>query len=218
MVTVVMTLLFALEGVILTITAIVTGIKHSDFPDVRVGFHMRDAMESKEKWEDANETAGLVSGTCSVIFFAAAILVYWERLDSYKSIVLFFILSVITIGSVLILPVYLLKKSVRVRKRTKKILRNILIMVFTVAVIWIVWLYVYYHTKNADNLPEIQNLQADDMDGLVGYKRSQLISVWNQPDDTIGTNQDVWALDGAGYLLVTYGTGGKVKEAEFVIP
>lgn len=34
----------------------------------------------------------------------------------------------------------------------------------------------------------------------------------------IVTGQDVWALDGDEYLLVTYGTGGKVKEAEFVIP
>lgn len=40
----------------------------------------------------------------------------------------------------------------------------------------------------------------------------------NQAEDTISTNQDVWALDGDEYLLVTYGTGGKVKEAEFVIP
>ncbi len=218
MVTVVMALLFALEGVILTITAIVTGIKHSDFPDVRVGYHVRDAMESEEKWEDSNETAGLVSGTFAVIFFATAILVYWERIDSYRSIVLFFIFSIIAIGSVMLIPAYFLKKSVRVRKKAKKIIRNVLIVVFTVDVVWIVWLYAYYHTKNADNLPTLENLQADDLDDLAGYKRGQLISVWQEPDDTISADQDVWVLDGDEYLLVTYGTGGKVKEAEFVIP
>ena len=56
------------------------------------------------------------------------------------------------------------------------------------------------------------------MDDLVGYQRGQLISVWDQPDDTISIDQDVWRLEGEEYLLVTYGMGGKVKEAEFVIP
>lgn len=218
MVTVVMALLFALEGVILTITAIVTGVKHSDFPDVRVGYHVRNAMESKEKWEDSNETAGLVSGTFAVIFFAASISVYWERIDPYKSIVLFFILSVIAIGSVLTVPAYFLKKSVQVRKKAKKIIRNILIMVFVAAAVWIVWLYAYYHTKNADNLPILENLQADDLDDLDGYKRGQLISVWGEPDDSVSADQDVWTLDGDEYLLVTYGADGTVREAEFAIP
>ena len=78
MATVIMALLYVLEGAILTVTAVVTGIKHSEFPDVRVGYHVRDAMESKEKWNDANVIAGLVSGVFAVIFFAAAILVYWN--------------------------------------------------------------------------------------------------------------------------------------------
>ena len=37
MATVIMALLYVLEGAILTVTAVVTGIKHSEFPDVRVG-------------------------------------------------------------------------------------------------------------------------------------------------------------------------------------
>ena len=48
MATVIMALLYVLEGAILTVTAVVTGIKHSEFPDVRVGYHVRDAMESKK--------------------------------------------------------------------------------------------------------------------------------------------------------------------------
>ena len=118
----------------------------------------------------------------------------------------------------MLIPAYFLKKSVRVRKKAKKIIRNVLIVVFTVDVVWIVWLYAYYHTKNADNLPTLKNLQADDLDDLAGYKRGQLISVWQEPDHAISADQDVWVLDGDEYLLVTYGTGGKVKEAEFVIP
>ena len=92
MATVIMALLYVLEGAILTVTAFVTGIKHSEFPDVRVGYHVRDAMESKEKWNDANVIAGLVSGVFAVIFFAAAILVYWNRIDTDRSIVTFFYL------------------------------------------------------------------------------------------------------------------------------
>ena len=218
MATVIMALLYVLEGAILTVTAVVTGIKHSEFPDVRVGYHVRDAMESKEKWNDANVIAGLVSGVFAVIFFAAAILVYWNRIDTDRSIALFFILSVISIGSVLLIPAYLLKMSARLRKKAKTVIRNSLIAVFVIAAAWIGWLCAYYNTKNADNLPTLENLQTEDLDDLVGYQRGQLISVWDQPDDTISIDQDVWRLEGEEYLLVTYGINGKVKEAEFVIP
>ena len=95
---------------------------------------------------------------------------------------------------------------------------SILIVIFVIAAAWIGWLCAYYNTKNADNLPTLENLQTEDMDDLVGYQRGQLISVWDQPDDTISIDQDVWRLEGEEYLLVTYGMGGKVKEAEFVIP
>ena len=218
MATVIMALLYVLEGAILTVTAVVTGIKHSEFPDVRVGYHVRDAMESKEKWNDANVIAGLVSGVFAVIFFAAAILVYWNRIDTDISIVLFFILSAISIGSVLLIPAYLLKMSARLRKKAKTVIRNSLIAVFVIATAWIGWLCAYYNTKNADNLPTLENLQTEDLDDLVGYQRGQLISVWDQPNDTISIDQDVWRLEGEEYLLVTYGINGKVKEAEFVIP
>lgn len=218
MATVIMALLYVLEGAILTVTAVVTGIKHSEFPDVRAGYHVRDAMESKEKWNDANVVAGLVSSVFAVIFFAAAILVYWNRIDTDRSIALFFILSAISIGSVLLIPAYLLKASARLRKKAKTVIRNILIVIFVIAAAWIGWLCADYNTKNADNLPTLENLQTEDMDDLVGYQRSQLISVWDQPDDTISIDQDVWRLEGEEYLLVTYGTNGKVKEAEFVIP
>lgn len=164
MATVIMALLYVLEGAILTVTAVVTGIKHSEFPDVRVGYHVRDAMESKEKWNDANVIAGLVSGVFAVIFFAAAILVYWNRIDTDRSIALFFILSVISIGSVLLIPAYLLKMSARLRKKAKTVIRNSLIAVFVIAAAWIGWLCAYYNTKNADNLPSLENLQMEQME------------------------------------------------------
>ena len=209
MATVIMALLYVLEGAILTVTAVVTGIKHSEFPDVRVGYHVRDAMESKEKWNDANVIAGLVSGVFAVIFFAAAILVYWNRIDTDISIVLFFILSAISIGSVLLIPAYLLKMSARLRKKAKTVIRNSLIAVFVIAAAWIGWLCAYYNTKNADNLPTLENLQTEDLDDLVGYQRGQLISVWDQPDDTISIDQDVWRLEGEEYLLCDIWNGRK---------
>ena len=172
MATVIMALLYVLEGAILTVTAVVTGIKHSEFPDVRVGYHVRDAVESKEKWNDANVIAGLVSGVFAVIFFAAAILVYWNRIDTDRSIALFFILSAISIGSVLLIPAYLLKASARLRKKAKTVIRNILIVIFVIAAAWIGWLCAYYNTKNADNLPTLENLQTEDMDDLVAISRA----------------------------------------------
>lgn len=149
MATAIMALLYALEGAILTVTAVVTGIKHSDIP-----------------------------------------------------IVLFFILLIISIGSVLLIPAHLLKTSTWLKKKVKTVIRNILIATFVIVAVGIGWLCAYYNSQNADNLPALENLQNEDLDDLVGYKRGQLISVWEQPDDTISINQDVWRLKGEEYLNI----------------
>lgn len=97
----------------------------------------------------------------------------------------------------------------------KNRIKYFLIIICIIMALIFGWLYAYHHAKNTDNLPLLRSLQSDDLQDLVGYRRAQLISVWDEPDDTISVNQDVWNLEGEAYLVVTYDGKGKVKEAVF---
>lgn len=97
--------------------------------------------------------------------------------------------------------------------KRKKI--GIILSILVFALLVCGWFYAYHHTKNTDNLPALNVLQESDLEGLVGYQRAQLISVWGEPDDTIDVNQDVWDCPGAEDVCVTYGPDGRVKEAVF---
>ncbi len=114
--------------------------------------------------------------------------------------------------------VYLVYGILHGRIKLKNVIRNTVIILIILVVAWQGWLYMYRHTKHEDNLPALSSLEADELKELEGYHRSQLISVWGEPDDTSGEDQDVWQLGGEEYLLVTYGTDGRVKEAVFEIP
>lgn len=114
--------------------------------------------------------------------------------------------------------VYFVYGILRGKIKLKNVIRNILIILIILVVVWQVWLYMYRHTKHTDNLPGLTYLEKEDLEELEGYRRSQLLSVWGEPDDTPGADQDVWQLGGEEYLLVTYGADGRVKEAAFEIP
>ena len=76
------------------------------------------------------------------------------------------------------------------------------------------WLYAYYYAKNTDSLPALESLQAEDLQELEGYKRVQLVTVWDEPDEKVSSEQEVWVLDEKRVLLVTYDKDGTVKGAD----
>lgn len=116
-------------------------------------------------------------------------------------------------GSVLFIPAYLLERQDQ-QKKAEKIIRGSLTAIFVFLALWILWLYAYYHAKNTDNLPALESLQVEELQELEGYKRIQLVTVWDKPDKTVSSKQEVWVLDENRYLLVTYNADGTVKEAE----
>ena len=63
-----MFLLYAVYALVFGILAVVLKRKHTQFPDFRVGYHNKKAMESKEKWDRVNAIAG---NLCAV--FAVAV-------------------------------------------------------------------------------------------------------------------------------------------------
>lgn len=77
--TAILFLTFVPEGAILGILAFLLKYRHSDFPDFRVGYHMGSIMESKEKWDYANQAAGNICGISSAILFAAAAAALWHK-------------------------------------------------------------------------------------------------------------------------------------------
>lgn len=104
-------------------------------------------------------------------------------------------------GRVLFLPAYLSRRPDQ-QKKAEKIMRRSLIGILVFLVLWMLWLYAYYHAKNTDNLPALESQQAEDLQELEGYKRVQLVTVWDEPDEKVSSEQEVWVLDEKRYLNV----------------
>jgi len=91
----------------------------------------------------------------------------------------------------------------------KAILVSILVVITLAAS---VWFYGYYNQKNNDNLPSLSSVakmeEAEVNELLVGYHKTQLRTVWQEPD-LINSNEDVWKIDGI-ILTVSYNNKDKV--------
>ena len=70
-----------------------------------------------------------------------------------------------------------------------------------------VWFYAYYNQKSNDNLPSLSAIaemeEADVNELLIGYRRAQLRTVWEEPD-SINSNEDIWEINERMALVVSY--------------
>lgn len=70
-----------------------------------------------------------------------------------------------------------------------------------------VWFYAYYNQKSNDNLPSLSVIaemeEADVNELLIGYRRVQLRTVWEEPD-SINSNEDIWEINERMALVVGY--------------
>ncbi len=82
------------------------------------------------------------------------------------------------------------------------------------------WFYRYYNRKSNDNLPSLsliaQMEEVDVNELLDGYSRTQLRSVWDEPD-FINSNKDVWEIDERTTLIVSYNNKDEVVICGFSI-
>ena len=82
------------------------------------------------------------------------------------------------------------------------------------------WFYGYYNRKSNDNLPSlslIAEMEEVDVNELLdGYSRTQLRSVWDEPD-FINSNKDVWEIDERTTLIVSYNNKDEVVICGFSI-
>ena len=206
-------LIYLLEAAVLGIVALTLRKWHSKFPDFRVGYHAGIAQTDEKSWEYANETAGKICALFAVLLLAAGLFCYKMGTGFNIMFGLLLLVSGAGAGSVLFIPAYLLERQDQ-QKKAEKIIRGSLTAIFVFLALWILWLYAYYHAKNTDNLPALESLQVEELQELEGYKRIQLVTVWDKPDKTVSSKQEVWVLDENRYLLGTYNADGTVKEAE----
>lgn len=104
-------LLYIVFALILGILAFVLKKKRSQFPDFRVGYHNKKIMESKEKWEYANNVAGNLCALFAVIGVAIFIIFNFMKAILDVIIIVFFLYCAVAISTVLIAPVRLANKK-----------------------------------------------------------------------------------------------------------
>lgn len=104
-------LLYIAFTLVLGALAFVLKKKRSRFPDTRVGYHNKKVMESKEKWERANDAAGNLCALFAVIDIVVFAVLYFFKASIGTTIIVFLVYSVIAILAVLIVPVHSAKNS-----------------------------------------------------------------------------------------------------------
>ena len=102
------------------------------------------------------------------------------------------------------------------KKKVLFVLAIIMIAVLCVSV----WFYGYYNRKSNDNIPSkelmisyYQNKGADyAAEQLQGYKNTQLMEVWGEPDGFLsGMWGDIWETNNTYYIIVYYDSDGVVE-------
>lgn len=71
---------------------------------------MKGAMESKEKWDFSNKTAGILCIVFSVIILISAVITFITDMSRAAILTLFFTVSVTAVIFVILVPAILLKK------------------------------------------------------------------------------------------------------------
>ena len=102
----------------------------------------------------------------------------------------------------------------------KKKVLFVFVIILVAALCASAWLYGYYNRKSNDNIPSkelmvsyYQNKGADYATGqLQGYKNTQLMEVWGEPDSCLsGMCGDIWETNNTYYLIVYYDSNGVVE-------
>ena len=85
--------LYVLEGVIFGVLSFVLKRKHSEFPDLRVGYHDERWMTDKDRWNYANRVTGNICLISFIVFVAAAVVMYCCKVPLGANLIVFFALS-----------------------------------------------------------------------------------------------------------------------------
>lgn len=90
--------------IVLLLTGIVLIKKHSEYPSVETGYHMKPVMKNKETWDHANRLAGRLCIICSIVFLILFVCIFCIKVSWETALVLFFVFCLLSIGVILFLP------------------------------------------------------------------------------------------------------------------
>lgn len=102
------------------------------------------------------------------------------------------------------------------KKKVIFVLAIILVAVLVVSA----WFYGFYNRKSNDNIPSKELMvsyyrdHGEDyaVEQLQGYKNTQLMEVWGEPDDSLsGMRGDIWEVNDTDYLYVYYDRNDAVE-------
>ena len=105
----------------------------------------------------------------------------------------------------------------------KKKVLFVLAIILVAALCASAWYYGYYNRKSNDNIPSkelmvsyYQNKGADyAAEQLQGYKNTQLMEVWGEPDSFLsGMWGDIWETNNTYYIIVYYDSNGVIKNVK----
>lgn len=95
------------------------------------------------------------------------------------------------------------------RKKTAVVVGALVVIALGISAL----LYGCYNHKSNDNLPSLSSIaemeEADVNELLVGYRKTQLRYVWEEPD-SISSNEDTWEINEKTALVVGYDNNDKV--------
>lgn len=100
-----------LQFVIYCGLGVVLIFKHSEFPDLRVGYHIKTAGKNRESWDYANRTAGVTSLLASLLSLVFAFVFLFGNLHKSLAVTLVFAVSVFSVFLTLFVPYFLLQKK-----------------------------------------------------------------------------------------------------------
>lgn len=103
--------IYIIEIVIYDVMSYVLIVKHSEYPDYSVGYHVKIAIESKEKWDFSNITAGILCLIFSVILLICAVATLFMHMSKLIAVILLFSVSIISVFSTIILPIAFCKNK-----------------------------------------------------------------------------------------------------------
>lgn len=86
-------------------------VKHSEYPDTSVGYHLKTAMESKEKWDFSNRIAGILCFVFSIVLLICAVTTLFANISMLIALILLFSSSIISVVCTIILPIAFCKNK-----------------------------------------------------------------------------------------------------------
>lgn len=104
-------LVYAVLGLILLVVGWGVLKKHSVYPSTQVGYHIEDAMKSREAWEFANRIAGTLSLVCGGVVWLMMAVLWLVRAPFGVCLGVFFALAIVAVCTVIVVPLVLLRKK-----------------------------------------------------------------------------------------------------------